>query len=898
VGWLTRLANLFRRRDLNAEIDEELQFHLDARTEDNVKLGMTPAEARRDALHRFGGRAGLREAVRDVNLVAQLERLWQDLRHGLRVFARNPGLTAIAVASIAFGTGANVAIFSVADTMLLRPLPVSQPSEIVSVGSRVRHGPRYRHAASHPDYLDLRDRATSVTGLAAYLHETIGLTLRPEDPPQARIGTFVSANFFDVLQVTPLMGRTFGAADDDRLNPGAVAMLSEGLWRAVFHADPDIIGRSLHVNGRELHIVGVVPASFSGLDRYVQEAVFLPITILARLGSTRPAGMLEARDARVLTVKGRLRPGVAIEQAQAELAAIGSDLERLHPDTNRGQAVQVMTEFEHKVELRPYDMLLVVALSTLSLAVFCVACANVAGLLASRGPARAREMALRLAIGASRPRLVRQLVTETLGIAVAGALGGVGVAWLGIRLLRHVQYPTELFSHPPFELNERALIVGLVVAAVSALLVGLGPALQTTRVDLVSSLKTSDRDSRRPRRRLSGRSALVAVQVALSLVLLTITTWTIQLFTRELSTGPGFRITDMSLATIRPGQAGYPEPEVAQYFTQLLEDARALPGVHSASVTSAMPLFSFQFVPVLKAPSDGGAGGLSALRMEDAIPTRANSIDGRYFETMGISLLKGRTFGTTDTATAPAVAIVNATLARRYWPDDDPIGRQLFIADRSKRLVEIVGVVPTTTYGLPGEIPQDAMYFPYQQRPRGEMVLVVHSAIPSSMQLGPIRELVERRDRAVPVSDVQTIETFHEVRVTSVGNVLVRLVGGMGLMGLLLTMVGLYGLVSYAVNRRTREIGIRIAIGATHARILRMVLHQGMLPAWVGLAAGLVLSAGAGRLLAQISPLSQSVNATTYYVVVSLLLAVTLAAAFLPARRAARVNPTEALRTE
>jgi putative ABC transport system permease protein len=898
MGWLTRIANLFRRRDLNAEIDEELQFHLDARTEENVRDGMTPAEARRDALRRFGGRAGFREAVRDVNLVAQLERLWQDLRHGLRVFARNPGLTAIAVASIAFGTGANVAIFSVADSLLLRPLPVSKPSEVVSVGSRVRHGPRYRHAASYPDYLDLRDRATSFTGLAAYLHETIAFTLRPEDPPQARIGTFVSANFFDVLQVAPLMGRAFGATDDDRLSPGAVAMLSEGLWRAGFSADPDIVGRTLQVNGRELHIIGVVPAAFRGLDRYVQEAVFLPATLLPRLVSTRPAGILAARDARVLTVKGRLRPDVSLEQAQAELAALGSDLERLYPDTNRGQAVQVMTEFEHKVELRPYAALLVAALSTLSLAVFCVACANVAGLLASRGPARAREMALRLAIGASRPRLVRQLVTESLGIAIAGAVGGVGVAWLGIRLLRQVQYPTELFSHPPFELNERALIVGLVVAAASALLVGLGPALQTTRVDLVSSLKVADRESRRPRRRLSGRSTLVAVQVALSLVLLTITTWTIQLFSRELSTGPGFRITDMSLATVRPGQAGYAEPEVTQYLTRLLEDARALPGVHSASVTSSMPLFSFQFAPVLKAPSDGGAGALSALRTDDAIPTWANSVDGRYFETMAIPLLKGRTFEATDTATAPAVAIVNATLARRYWPDDDPLGRKLFIADRSRRVVEVIGVVPTTTYSLPGEIPQDAIYFPYPQRPRGEMVLVVHTALPSTTQLDPIGELVRRLDRTVPVSDVQTIETYYAVQVTQTGNVLVRLVGGMGLMGLLLTMVGLYGLVSYAVNRRTREIGIRIAIGATYARILRMVLQQGMLPAWLGLAAGFLLSAGAARLLARISPLSQGVDAVTYYVVVPLLLFVALAAALLPARRAARVNPTEALRMD
>ncbi len=897
MGWLTRLANLFKRRDLNAEIDEELQFHLDAQIDESVKSGMTPAEARRDAFRRFGGRAGLRESVRDANLIGQIERLWQDLRHGLRVFARSPSLSAIAVASIAFGTGANVAIFSVADALLLRPLPVPRPSDVLSIGSRVRHGPMYHHAASYPDYVDLRDRTTTLTGLVAYVNETVGVTLRANEAPQARIGTFVSTNFFDVLEVAPQLGRVFQPDDDDRRGSGAVALLSDGLWRAEFGANPDVVGRPIRVSGRVFHIVGVVPASFSGLDKYVQEAVFLPITTLPRSATPERHNVLELRDARILAVKGRLRPGVTVSQAQAELATIGADLERDHPDTNAGQTVQAMTEFDYRVERRPYDMLLVVALSTLSMAVFVVACANVAGLLASRGPARAREMALRLASGACRARLVRQLVTESLGIAIGGAVGGIGVAWVGIRLLRQVRYPTELYAHPTFDLNERALVVGVAIAAASALLVSLGPALQTTRVDLVTNLKSSDRDRRGPRRRLNARSALVASQVALSLVLLTITVFTLQMFTHEVEAGPGFRTTDMALATVRPAQAGYDEPKAEQFFTELLEHARALPGVRSASVASAMPLFSFKFVPILPAPADAGAG-LRQASAEEAIPAWANSIDSQYFETMNITLLKGRPFAPADIAGAPAVAIVNATMARRYWSDADPIGRRLLVASASPRIVEIVGVVATTTYGLPGEIPQNAIYFPYRQRPRGEMTLLMQTAVHSTELLDPARELVRRLDPDVPVSDVQTMEAFYAVRVTDTGNVLVRLVGGMGVMGLLLTMVGLYGLVSYAVSRRTREIGIRIAIGATYARILRMVLRQGMTPAWAGLGAGIVLSMLAARFLAQRSPLSHQVDTATFYVVIPLILAVTLAAAFLPARRAARVDPTEALRTE
>jgi predicted permease len=895
VRWLTRLANLVRRRDLNAEIDEELQFHLETRVEENRAAGMTEAEARRDAHRRFGSRPGVREAVRDVHIFNHVERLWQDLRHGIRVFARNPGLTFVAVASIAFGTGANVAIFSVADTLLLRPLPVPHPSEVVSVGSRVRNGPIYRHSASYLDYLDLRDRATSFAGLAAFEYEIASVTVKTGDVPHARFATFVSADFFEVLQVKLAMGRGFLPDESAERGTGGVVVLSDGLWKAYFDADPNVVGRTLTVGSQKCRVVGVAPPSFKGLDRYVRESVYLPITMLPRVTAAVPPDVLERRDARMLTVKGRLRPGISISQAQAELDAIALDLERLNPNTNRDQSIQIQTELEYKIERRPYDYLLVTALAALSIGVLCVACANVAGLLASRGPVRAREMALRLAIGANRPRLIRQLITESLSIAVAGAAGGLGVAWIGIRMLRQVKYPTEVFAHPPFEMNERALVFGLVVAAASALLVGLGPAFQTTRVDLVTSLKTSEPGAGSPHRRISGRFVLVALQVALSLVLLTLSVFTLQLFQREIATGPGFRTSNMTIANIMPSRATDTDARLLHFYDQLLDDAAALPGVQSASMTSAMPLFSFQFAMVLP---EGPTGSQVVLRRDDAIPAWAASIDGRYFETIDIRLLKGRTFAKSDDATAPAVAIVNATLARRYWPESDPIGRRLVVFGRGGGSVEIVGVVAASTYGLPGELPQDAIYFPYPQRPRSEMVLLTHTAVESSTIVGPVRDLAQKLDPDVTVSDAQTMETFYAVRVTIIGTVLVRLVGGMGLMGLLLTMVGLYGLVSYAVSRRTREIGIRIAIGATYSRIVAMVLRQGLAPAWVGLVSGLVLSVATARLLENISPLSFGVRPSAFYVVVPLLVGVTLAASFVPARRAAKVNPVTALRTD
>jgi predicted permease len=819
-----------------------------------------------------------------------LDHLWQDVRHGARIFARNPALTAIAVGSIAFGTGANVAIFSVADALLLRPLPVTRPSEILTVGSKIQHGLFYQTSASYKDYLDIRARTRSFDGLVAQYFELTSIAPRADAPPRMRVATFVSDNFFQVLGVEPQLGRPFRPADTAVAGEGAVVVLSQGLWRAEFGGDPAVIGRTIRISGVGFTIVGVAPERFTGLHPYIRDSFFVPITMLPRVVDFVRRDVLEARDARVMTLKGRLDQGATISGARAELQTIARDLEREWPLTNDKLALVAQTELEFTVEQRPYDAASVMVLGTLSIAVLCVACANVAGLLTSRAPVRSREMALRLAIGASRGRLMRQLLTESLMLAMAGAAGGIAVGQLGIRLLRQVQYPTEVFEHPTFELNERTLLFSIVVAMASALLVGFGPAITTTRVDLASSIKSGDRGGA-SRRRLTARTTLVAAQVAVSLVLLTLTLFSIQVFSRILDTGPGFRTSGLALATINPGQAGYTDVESARFLTQVLEEAQALPGVRSASLTSAMPLFTlpFQFAAVLPEGRDVPDG-------KSVPPSWANRIEDRYFETMGIPLLAGRPFAPTDHADALAVAIVNDTLARHYWGDRNPIGQRVQLLNEGRRLVEVIGVAKTSTYGLPGELAQNAIYFPYRQQPRGQMVLLVETAGESAAALEPMRDVVRRLDRDVPVFDVQTMETFYAARVTHTGSILVELVTGMGLMGMTLTTVGLYGLVSYAVSRRTREIGIRIAIGATSSRIVRMVLREGMAPAWVGVVAGLFLSVMTTRLLERIVPFGHRVGSDTYYLVVPLLVAVALA--FLPARRAARVNPTIALRCE
>ncbi|HTM24374.1 MAG TPA: ABC transporter permease [Vicinamibacterales bacterium] len=890
MAWLTRLANLLRRRDLNSEIDEEFAFHIDARTEANIANGMTEDEARRDARQRFGSRAGLREETRDANVLVQLESLWQDLRHGTRMLVRNPALATIAVMSIAFGTGANVAIFSMADALLLQPLPVAEPGRLLAVGFRVLLGTTYQSAASYSDYRDIRDRTQSFEGVLAYDYETVAVTARAGGPPRIRFATFVSDNFFDVLGVGLSRGRGFRSDEGNIADPRPVVVLSDSMWRSEFGAAPSIMGQTLRISGIDCQIIGVSAPTFTGVHSIIKDSLYLPLAMLPRVGAIASRDVLEARDARILRLKGRLRPGVSLSQAQAELTSIQRDLERAYPETNTNVSLLAQTEFDYRFEQRPLDSSMIVVLTILSTAVLAVACANVAGLLGSRAPIRAREIAVRLAIGASRARLVRQLVTESAAIAVVGGVGGLAVAQVGIRLLRQIRFPSDAITPPSFQLGERALLFSLSVEMLSAILVGLGPAWQTTRVDLCGTIKSSDRGNS-ARRRLTGRSALVALQIALSLVVLTIAVFAVQTFRSELTKGPGFRTTHMAKVTVSPGQAGYSDASTVRFYARVLDEMRSLSGVQSAAVTSSMPLFAFRFVSLLPE-------GRRLDRGETVVPVWANSVDEGYFDTMDIGMIAGRPFAPSDDASAPAVAIVNDTLARHYWPGSDPIGKRLQILEPDGPLVEVVGVVRTTTYLFPGERPQQAIHFPYRQRPSGSMVLLARVTGASADHVRALGDTVHGVDADVPVYDAQTIEDFYSARVTAIGSVLVRLVGWMALMGLILTMVGLYGLVSYSVSRRVREIGIRIAVGATPARIVMMVLREGMLPAWVGLTVGLAASAATGRVITYVLPITHHVGARTYALVVPMVFVVNAIAALIPARRAATVDPTNALRCE
>jgi predicted permease len=823
------------------------------------------------------------------------ERLWQDVQYGCRMLAGSPGFTSVAVLSLAIGIGANCAIFSFADALLLRPLPVARPGEVLTVGSTTALEALSVSTltSSYRDYVDIRDRSKSFDGLAAFTYFTAGVARDSRAVTKLKMGMLVSGNLFTLMGVEPTIGRTFGA-DEDRV-PGrdAVVVLGRTMWEQDFGSDPGVLGHSVRINGNELTVVGVAPPEFSGLNQFVRSDFFVPLMMSPRLMSDPKFRSLEARDARNLTLKGRLKPGVTQAAAQTELTAIAADLERAYPDTNKHHGLVVRTELQARMAQDPPDATLIAMLSTLAFAVLFVACANVAGLLTSRAPARAREMALRLAIGAGRGRLVRQLVTESLLIAVAGGVLGLAVGYAGMTLFRQIELPTDLPIQVAFQMDRRALLFSLAVAVTSAVLFGLVPAIQATRADLTAVMKASDTVAPGRRRRW-GRAALVCAQITVSVVLLVVAMFMYRGFRQQLASGPGYRTDHLIMMSFDPGLVHYTEAQSQQFFKQVAERARTVHGVKTVTMTTMIPMLNDSIGAVTIEPE-----GFQFPAGKDNATVLASSVDEYYFDAMGLTILQGRNLRAEDSGGAPRVAIVNQQLAQHYWPNQDPLGKRFRVDDPGKPWVEVVGLARTSKYVFIAEPPTEFVYLPYRQKPQQRMILLAESAGDPSSLVTPLRDVARALDADLPIYNVRTMEELYRMRAISVFNVLIGTVGALGLMGLGLSIVGLYGLVAYAASRRTREIGIRMAIGATRSNVLRMVLRQGITLALVGLVVGLVASVGAGELLRAAFPSGNGQrDVVAVLLVVPIVLAVTFLAAYIPARRAAHVNPMKALRYE
>src|SRR5262245_3125787 len=805
-----------------------------------------------------------------------LERVWQDVRYGCRVLAANPGFTLVAAVSLAMGIGANCAAFSWADALLLRPLTVARPGEVVTVGSTMSVEGFSRVGASYREYLDIRDQSSNFDGLVAFTGVTSGMAATRESLPKLTLGLLVSGNFFSVMGVEPELGRAFRQEEAQVPGRDAVVILGHSLWERQFGSDPSILGRRVLLSGIEFTVVGVAAERFTGMNQFVRADFFAPLMMWPRFLNDPKARPLEDRNVRDITIKGRLKSGVSLARAQTELSVIAKNLAQTYPDTNRDREFVVRTELQTRIAQSPPDSMLIAMLTTLAAAVLFVACANVAGLLTSRAPARAREMAMRVAVGAGRGRLITQLMTESLLIALAGGVLGLAVGYGGIRLFQLIQLPTDLPAALTFQLDRRALGFSFAVAVLSAIVFGFAPAIQTSRTDLTAVMKGGD--ATLGRRKRWGRSLLVAGQVAVSVVLLVLATFMYRGFRAEVSSGPGYRIDHLLMMSLDPSLVHYNEDQTRRFILQLAERARSVPGVKAAALTSSVPMANGINT------SDIIPEGYQLPVGKDALTLFSARVDEHYFDTIGIPIVRGRSFQETDSTDAPRVAVVNEQYVLYYSPNEDPIGRRFQLRQGASTFwVTIVGVAKTSKYLWLAEPPTEYIYLPYRQDAQSEMVLLTESAGDPASLVSPLRDVVRSLDQTQPVYNVRTMDEFYRMRTLTIFNVIIGIVAAMGLMGLSLAIVGLYGLVAYATSRRTKEIGIRMAVGASRSMVLRMVLQQGLVLALAGLAVGLLAGIGAERLLQAAFPSGDnSFEPTAHVVVAPIVLAATFVAAYLP----------------
>ena len=817
-----------------------------------------------------------------------------DLRFALRTLRQNPGFALIAIGSLALGIGANAAIFSFAYFLLLRPLPVPDPSGVMVVQSQFRGeslvGLVSYSPVSYPDFDDLRKRSHSFAGLAASQYNELGFSRDKTELPQMKFGALVSGNFFDVMGVRLDLGRGFRADEDKVPGRDAVVILGHELWKTEFASSADIVGNRIFVDGLPLTVLGVAPESFHGPSPYMRADLYVPLAMQPTIAGWSGASELEVRGLRVLMVHGRLKPGVGAGQAAAEARVISQQLAQAFPKTNGTCTLVVKTYTWAQIEGIPVVNTLVLVMLALSAVVLLIACANVMNLMLSRASARSREIAVRLAVGAGRVRLVRQLLTESLLIAISGGALGLVVAQAGADLFSQFRIPMDIPLVVDVKVEPGVLLFALLISMASAVLFGLAPALHSTKLDLITSLKTGGLASGR-RRRLLGRKALVVAQVTGSLLLLVFATQAYRGARRLLYSPPGFRTTHLLTASFNPSLARDSSEQSQGFYRKLLDQGRTLPGVKLAALSQAVPMI----------PSSGGVRiipeGVQLPAGTEAVSVLSNIVTEGYFATVGVPLLEGREFQRTDGANSPRVAIVNEQFARQYYPKQDVMGKRFRLNGTDGPFVQIVGVAKMSKYVFPVEPTMAFLYLPLAQNPVDSMTLMLETTGPSSAPTEPLRDLVRRLDSRQPIYGIRSIEEIFDVRATETIGILVAIFAGLALLGLGLALVGLYGLMTYSVSLRQREIGIRMAIGGDAAGVVRMVLKQGMTLAGSGILIGLILSGVISKPMA-VMVSARGFNWPLVGLVSLALLGMAAAGAYIPARRASQVDPNTVLRQE
>jgi predicted permease len=876
-----RFRATFAKREMDRALDEELQSHFEMLVEQNIGRGMPPGEALRAARLELGGADQIKESVHDQRGLPLLESLWRDVRYGARMLRKSPGFTTVAVLTLALGIGANTAMFSVINAVLLRPLAYKDPSQLVVV--------RYEEmgTVAGGNFLDWQSDSRSFERMGAA--EAWTANLGGGDRPEQLEAMHLTSDVLPLLGVQPMLGRVL-LPEEEHTGHEHVIVVSYNLWKNRLAASSVAVGQILALDGEPYTIVGVMPPGFQFAPFWDTKAqIWAPLVLDARRDDRRGAS---------LRVFARLNSGVTPEQARAEMNAISARLEKEYPGTNGKIAIIPLQEIVVR-SVRPALLMLLAAVGFVLL----IACANVAHLQLVRAAAREKEMALRSALGASGPRIFRQLLTESFILSLAGALFGLLLAYSGVRLLVALA-PPEIPRLETLTLDGHVFVFLLVITACAGVVFGLAPALKASRVDLTESLKEGARSSTEGVRRSRARNLLVVSEFALAMVLLVGAGLILRSFVALLAVDPGFDPANVIGMTVSLTGSRDADPHRRPaFFRELVERVRELPGVESASAINHLPLYGDNWgIPFviegrpLAAPGQGPSARFLAV------------LPG-YFHTMRISIKEGRDFTQQDVLDAPHVVIINEFMANRHWPNENPIGRRIAVPDDAAKASDwftIIGIVKDTKQADLGDPAEEQMIFPYLQtrlyleNPKSfatYLTLVVRSTLKPGAVTAAVESTVQSMDKDVPVSDVITMEQAMALQVSE-PRFYVLLLGAFAAVALSLATVGIYGVVSYSVARRTHEIGIRLALGAQGRDVLGIIVSEGARLALMGIGIGVIAAFGLTRLMASLLYGVGASDTLTYASVGGLLAVVALAACYIPARRAMRVDPIVALRYE
>ena len=822
-----------------------------------------------------------------------MQSLVRDIHYSFRQLWKSPGFTIVATLALALGIGANSTIFSLANSVFLRPLPVAEPNRLVWL---FNDGDR---PVSYPDYLDFGTQADMFSGLLAY--SWVALNLGTAGEAERVTGVLVSANYFDLLGVKVERGRSFSAEEDQVPGGTPVAVISHALWQRRFANDPQVIGRTLILNGQKISIVGVAPAGFVGTEEAFPRDIWVPVTMRDQLvgggvGANSNRSLFTDRNARQFNVMARLKPGVSLQQAQARMDHIAAQLAAAHPETNANRHVIVYAAGNgrpyFRAMLRPVTWILLAVVALILL----IACANVANLLLARSSARRKEIAIRLALGASRGRLVRQLMTESVLLALLGGTAGLLLSFWITNLLMALKPSVPMPVNINVSTDWRVFVFTFLFSLLAGVIFGLVPALQASNPELVPVLKDETSAVGFRNSLVSLRSLLVIAQVAMSLVVLIGAGLVLRSLRNAQAINPGFDAPQVLALSLATGAQGYDENKSRFFYQQLVARVQALPGVQSASLAQSAPLSIFY------APSFAAATiveGSEPPPGQNPPAIGYNSVGLNFFQTLGTPLMRGRDFTAEMREGTPAVAIINETMARLFFSNVDPIGKRLRVTRRGGLAVscEIIGVVKDSKYLSLGEDPTPFIFFPYQQSYSPTMTLLVRANGDPKSLTATVRQQVQALDPNLPLFNVVTLSENIDISLFP-ARFGALLLGGFGLLALVLATVGIYGVMSYTVSKRTHEIGIRMALGAQASNVLRLVVGQGLLLALIGVGVGL---AGAFALTRVVKSFLYGLGATdlvTFAAISLLLFLVALAACFIPARRATKVDPLVALRYE